>query len=208
LLGSLRVVGRGLALALLVTGRVTVAAPDAGAPDGGRPDAGRPDARAPDRDYDGIPDARDACPDEPEVYNGYEDADGCPERGRYRWRRPWRVQITERISFARGSHALDPATRALVGTVASVLREYPAITFVEIQGYAADDEPHPVRLAAARAATVRDALIEGGVKSVRLRARGYGATHPLCAGRDEDCRSSNRRASFSILEFADPPGRI
>jgi OOP family OmpA-OmpF porin len=98
--------------------------------------------------------------------------------------------------------------KALIAAIASVLQENPGITFVEVQGYAADDERHPARLAAARAATVRDALIEGGVKAVRLRARGYGATHPICSERNEDCRRVNRRASFSILEFAEPPGRI
>lgn len=33
----------------------------------------------PDRDKDGIPDARDRCPDEPEDYDGYMDNDGCPD---------------------------------------------------------------------------------------------------------------------------------
>jgi outer membrane protein OmpA-like peptidoglycan-associated protein len=32
-----------------------------------------------DRDGDGIPDSMDQCPDIPEVYNGYEDLDGCPD---------------------------------------------------------------------------------------------------------------------------------
>ncbi len=32
-----------------------------------------------DRDGDGIPDHSDACPDEPEDADGFEDADGCPE---------------------------------------------------------------------------------------------------------------------------------
>jgi outer membrane protein OmpA-like peptidoglycan-associated protein len=32
-----------------------------------------------DRDSDGIPDFRDACPDDPEDMDGYEDSDGCPE---------------------------------------------------------------------------------------------------------------------------------
>ena len=32
-----------------------------------------------DRDHDGIPDDEDACPDDPEDRDGYEDADGCPE---------------------------------------------------------------------------------------------------------------------------------
>lgn len=40
------------------------------------------DARLADRDGDGIPDAVDKCPDEPETFNGFQDDDGCPDRGR------------------------------------------------------------------------------------------------------------------------------
>ncbi len=32
-----------------------------------------------DRDGDGILDAEDKCPDQPEVYQGFEDGDGCPD---------------------------------------------------------------------------------------------------------------------------------
>ncbi len=35
----------------------------------------------PDADGDGIPDASDACPAEPEDFDGFEDEDGCPEPG-------------------------------------------------------------------------------------------------------------------------------
>lgn len=35
-----------------------------------------------DRDSDGIPDDLDKCPDDPETYNGFDDQDGCPDRGR------------------------------------------------------------------------------------------------------------------------------
>lgn len=34
-----------------------------------------------DRDLDGIVNERDACPDDPEVYNAFEDEDGCPDAG-------------------------------------------------------------------------------------------------------------------------------
>ena len=36
-------------------------------------------ARESDRDADGIPDARDTCPDDPEDKDGFQDEDGCPE---------------------------------------------------------------------------------------------------------------------------------
>jgi hypothetical protein len=36
-----------------------------------------PDFR--DRDHDGVPDAYDRCPDEPEDHDGFQDDDGCPD---------------------------------------------------------------------------------------------------------------------------------
>jgi hypothetical protein len=33
-----------------------------------------------DTDNDKIPDYRDKCKTEPETYNGYKDADGCPDK--------------------------------------------------------------------------------------------------------------------------------
>src|SRR5207249_4416848 len=46
-----------------------------GAGGGTRLDAGY----SPDRDGDGIPDISDKCPDNPEDFDGIQDADGCPE---------------------------------------------------------------------------------------------------------------------------------
>jgi outer membrane protein OmpA-like peptidoglycan-associated protein len=39
----------------------------------------RDDDGAPDRDADGIPDAKDGCPDRAEDEDGFEDTDGCPD---------------------------------------------------------------------------------------------------------------------------------
>jgi OOP family OmpA-OmpF porin len=38
-----------------------------------------PHTEEPDRDFDGVPDAIDACPSQPEDLDGYEDSDGCPD---------------------------------------------------------------------------------------------------------------------------------
>jgi outer membrane protein OmpA-like peptidoglycan-associated protein len=43
-----------------------------------QPGGGGESGRA-DRDGDGIPDAIDACPDEPEDKDGFQDEDGCPD---------------------------------------------------------------------------------------------------------------------------------
>ncbi|MFI5307605.1 MAG: OmpA family protein [Polyangiales bacterium] len=38
-----------------------------------------PHTEEPDRDHDGVPDTADACPDEAEDLDGFQDADGCPD---------------------------------------------------------------------------------------------------------------------------------
>jgi outer membrane protein OmpA-like peptidoglycan-associated protein len=45
----------------------------------GPPPDGCPIHATNDRDGDGIPDDLDKCPDEPEDFDGFEDADGCPD---------------------------------------------------------------------------------------------------------------------------------
>src|SRR5262245_30437678 len=64
----------------------------------------RPGDAGGDKDRDRIPDARDQCPDDPEAYNGTDDEDGCPDRGKVVVIID-RVSITERIYFASGSRA-------------------------------------------------------------------------------------------------------
>jgi hypothetical protein len=49
------------------------------APITSRVDRSPPPAVPVDRDGDGIPDDRDRCPTQPEDYDGFEDADGCPD---------------------------------------------------------------------------------------------------------------------------------
>jgi outer membrane protein OmpA-like peptidoglycan-associated protein len=45
----------------------------------GPPPDGCPEHATNDRDGDGIPDDVDKCPDEPEDFDGFQDADGCPD---------------------------------------------------------------------------------------------------------------------------------
>lgn len=64
-----------------------------------------PPPAAPDRDHDGIADAVDLCPDQPEDLNGIDDGDGCPE-GELT---PTRVRVLD----AAGNH-VSPARLELV----------------------------------------------------------------------------------------------
>ncbi|HEU4728030.1 MAG TPA: thrombospondin type 3 repeat-containing protein, partial [Kofleriaceae bacterium] len=55
--------------------------PAGDAPDAPAAPGGAIACAAPDRDHDGVPDAQDQCPDEPEAINGVADEDGCPDTG-------------------------------------------------------------------------------------------------------------------------------
>jgi outer membrane protein OmpA-like peptidoglycan-associated protein len=158
--------------------------------------------RAADRDGDRIPDDVDKCPDEPETYNGFEDEDGCPDRGRVIIRRG-RLEILDKIYFASGKSTVQPISSPLLDAIAATLNGNPQITSVEVAGHAVDDEANPGGLASARAAAVHDALVARGVSGARLVKQGYSTTRPVCSERSEACRSQNRRVEFTILKRAE-----
>lgn len=155
-----------------------------------------------DTDRDGIPDVNDKCPSEPETYNGIQDEDGCPDRGRVLVTST-RIEILERLYFARGSAEIKPAAAPLLDAVAATLKGHPQLQLISVDGHASDEEQKGYELAERRAAAVRRALVERGVQAERLTSRGYGATRPLSSARDEASRERNRRTEFMILKNAD-----
>jgi outer membrane protein OmpA-like peptidoglycan-associated protein len=152
-----------------------------------------------DSDGDRIADVYDKCPNEPETYNGLEDEDGCPDRGRVIVRSS-KIEILERIYFGRGSADLKPVSFPIADAIASVMKGNPQIQQIEIQGHASDEEPRGYEVAERRAAAVRSYLIQHGVEAARLTGRGYGPTRPVSSDKTEDGRSRNRRVEFSILK--------
>ncbi|HVV49711.1 MAG TPA: OmpA family protein [Polyangia bacterium] len=149
-----------------------------------------------DRDHDRIPDAIDACPDEPETYNGYQDEDGCPDHARVL---PYKgLAILDRIYFAPGSDQVKKEAEPLIDALAAAIKDRPDIKLVDVQGHSSEDERGTAFVAEARAVTVRKALVARGVPRERLVVRAFGATRPLCTMKNENCRSLNRRVDFAI----------
>jgi hypothetical protein len=93
--------------------------------DGFQDEDGCPD---PDNDNDGIPDAVDKCPNEPETVNGFQDGDGCPDSGGLNVARldGDRLVIDRVPAMARG--ALAPAGAIIVDQVALVMLAHPEVT--------------------------------------------------------------------------------
>jgi OmpA-OmpF porin, OOP family len=124
-----------------------------------------------DPDHDQILDPCDACPNEPENYNGIEDVDGCPET---RLVLPYEsIAPLPSIEFESASlQPTPPGTRAL-DAVAMVLLEDPAIDRAAVLGRAEATEPPS--LGEARAQAVLELLVRKGVDRERLEAHGVSA---------------------------------
>ena len=157
----------------------------------------------PDRDSDGdrIPDRDDKCPFEPETYNGIDDSDGCPDRGRVIVSAS-RLQILDRVYFERGSAVLKPASTPILDAIVATLRGNPQLTLVEVQGHACG-EPHPQEISQSRADAVRAYLVDHGVAGGRLRARGYGSDRPTSPETTEAACQKNRRIELHIIQTSD-----
>lgn len=103
------------------------------------------------------------------------------------------------VLFDSGSATLRPGGVRLVGRLADFLREYPERT-IAIEGFtdSVGDDSYNQALSERRAATVRIALMEGGVDSTRIISRGYGEAFPVASNDTAEGRQRNRRVEVVI----------
>jgi OmpA-OmpF porin, OOP family len=156
-----------------------------------------------DNDNDGIPDDRDKCPNEAETVNGFQDEDGCPDKVQ---KGPVIIegnslQIIEKVQFERGSAKIRKVSSPLLDAVASILKEHPEFSLIEVQGHAdaSGSAKLNLTLTQARAAAVVEAIVGRGVPKARLRPMGYGMYCPLDPGRSAQAFEKNRRVEFKIV---------
>ena len=186
-----------------------------------------------DNDKDGIADMRDRCPNEPEDKDQFQDEDGCPDvdndqdgvvdsedacplaQGPASSQgcnlqsfqginlTPQRVELDPPLVFASGSAILDAAQRTMLGEVARLLRELPALKLtIEVHTDSRGDDAANLVLTQRQADAVRAALIERGVEASRLTAKGYGETRPLESNRTSQGRAVNRRVEILRADVA------
>jgi outer membrane protein OmpA-like peptidoglycan-associated protein len=153
-----------------------------------------------DRDGDRIPDAVDRCPSEPETYNGFDDDDGCPDKGRVIVHRG-RIEILDRIYFTSNQADIKAISFPLLDAIAATIKGNPQLALLEVQGHV--DSREKESLGVARAAAVMKALVDRGVHAERLVAMSFGRQRPMCTKASEDCRSQNRRVEFRIARRTD-----
>jgi len=154
-----------------------------------------------DSDLDGIADADDACPDEPETRNLYRDNDGCPDAVPIRVTKD-QIEIDEKIFFELDSDVIQARSHELVRAIARVIVDNPQIKSIEIGGHtdSQGDAEYNLGLSDRRAASVVTFLVGEGVEVERLVSKGYGLTIPLIDEETEEAFAKNRRVEFLILE--------
>jgi outer membrane protein OmpA-like peptidoglycan-associated protein len=155
----------------------------------------------PDKDGDLVPDMRDKCIDKP-ANKGIDPkkSDGCPARV---FVTKDSIQILETVYFDTGKSTIKPVSFSLLNEVATVLKAYPQIKKVQVEGHTDDrgNDDSNLKLSKDRAKSVLDYLVQkGGVEASRLVSEGFGETQPVADNATEAGRAQNRRVVFKIVE--------
>jgi outer membrane protein OmpA-like peptidoglycan-associated protein len=115
---------------------------------------------------------------------------------------PTEITIRQQIQFALDSAVILPESFGLLTEIADTVIRHPEIKRVEVQGHTDNSgtPEHNKTLSEQRAEAVRAWLVQHGVPSDRLVAKGYGQEKPLVPNVTAANRAQNRRVQFIILE--------
>lgn len=159
-----------------------------------------------DNDGDGFPDKNDRCANDPETVNGVDDDDGCPDVRT----QTGPVDAADRIDLRgnkiefTGAATLTPATKVILGQVATIIRDKKLNIRVEVHVALGTASKNARQIAAQkkrdkerstrRAEAVLAYLVQQGVPVAQIQAVGLGSDRPLGANPPAD--PINERVDF------------
>ena len=148
-----------------------------------------------DTDGDGVLDKDDNCP---EVFGTIANK-GCPEVS-------VAIQRTlnayaKTILFNTGKSTIKSQSTTVLDNIIDILKEYPDAKF-SIEGHtdSSGSEMLNQRLSESRASAVMTYLINNGVASNRLTAKGYGENNPIDDNTTKAGRDRNRRVEINLVK--------
>ena len=103
------------------------------------------------------------------------------------------------VLFDTGKYSLKPGAREKLAKVAGILLAYPGLD-IEVGGYTdnvGSDEMNRT-LSENRAGSVRDYLVQQGVLTNSVSARGFGNTSPVASNDNSSGRQQNRRVELLV----------
>lgn len=140
-----------------------------------------------DRDGDGVPDAKDQCPD----VKGPKENNGCPD-----------IQaeidkLAKMVFFKTASDELSPVAIKPLNEVAAYLTKYPNLTLY-IEGHTDNraSAPYNLDLSQRRARSVKNFFIKKGFNASRFTTAGFGLERPIADNNTEEGRAMNRRVAI------------
>lgn len=152
-----------------------------------------------DADGDGILDAFDRCPNEPETYNGINDHDGCPDTATVALVDN-RIVVDETVFFDFDESVVSARGRARLAEIHSLCDEN-RCQLARVEGHADSrgSDSYNLALGTRRANAVRDVLIELGQSGDAMIAVSYGESEPIyVAAHTEAQHALNRRVEFVV----------
>ncbi len=110
--------------------------------------------------------------------------------------------VLNNIFFDTGKATLSAQSKVELEKAVDLMKTNPTMT-IEVGGHTDNvgDDALNMKLSHDRAKSVRDYLINAGIATIRVQAKGYGESNPVATIDSEDGRKSNRRTEFIILEF-------
>jgi OOP family OmpA-OmpF porin len=154
------------------------------------PAAAPPPPPNPDLDGDGVPNTRDKCPNTRP--GAVVDLDGCEVEA---------VIALDGVHFDFDKATLTPAAKAVLNGAAALLDQNERVV-VQVAGHtdSIGTESYNQGLSDRRANSVKDYLVNKGVKASRMTARGYGESQPVASNDTEAGRAENRRVELIVLD--------
>ena len=161
-----------------------------------------------DSDGDRILDTDDACPAAPEVENGVDDKDGCPDKGLFEVIED-RIALDETVLFGTARARVSSRGRKVLSAIAGYLAEHPEFYQLQVEGHADErgSDEYNLELSQRRAENVRSVLVGLGVR-VQLDARGRGESSPRASGSDEKSWRQNRRVEFVLVRHQERTAEV
>ena len=107
------------------------------------------------------------------------------------------------VLFDTGKATLKPGAREKLSKLAGIMLAYPGAYRLEVEGHtdAVGSDESNFKLSEARANSVRDYMLESGIKPDRIvAARGFGETRPVASNDTAAGRQVNRRVEIIIAD--------
>ncbi|MTB53258.1 OmpA family protein [Lewinella sp. W8] len=107
--------------------------------------------------------------------------------------------VLEYVTFETGSAELTSLSRYQLEDVIALMKAKPEVKAM-LKGHtdSTGNAEANLSLSEARAASVKQFLMDGGIDAARLGSAGYGATQPIETNDTEEGRAANRRTEFFI----------